>query len=273
MSDAVSFALNHMTAPGLGLSAFFDLALELGIRSVEIRNDLAGNVIADGTPAKEVARLAGAKGIEIISINALYPFNDWNDDRAERARELVGYAAECGARAIVLCPLNDKNHRPDFATRAAKLRTALSALDEILRGAGIIGLVEPLGFEECSLRVKREAVDAITELGVGDRFKLVHDTFHHYLSGETEIFPDHTGLVHISGVEDETVPPADIRDGHRVLVGAKDIMGNISQLRAILSGGYAGPLSFEPFAASVHETKNIAVEVRGSIEYIINGLK
>ena len=45
------FALNHMAAPQLDLAAFFALARQLGLSEVEIRNDIAGEAILDGTPA------------------------------------------------------------------------------------------------------------------------------------------------------------------------------------------------------------------------------
>ena len=52
------FALNHMTAPRLSSASFFALARSLGHEAVEIRNDLAGNAILDGTAAATVRALA-----------------------------------------------------------------------------------------------------------------------------------------------------------------------------------------------------------------------
>ena len=46
---SIRFALNHMTAPSLAIDDFFALARSLGIDAVEIRNDLSGNAILDGT--------------------------------------------------------------------------------------------------------------------------------------------------------------------------------------------------------------------------------
>ena len=43
-----------------------------------------------------------------------------------------------------------------------------------------------------------------------------------------------------------------MRDGHRVLVDADDLLGNVAQIRALLAAGYTGPISYEPFAASIH---------------------
>ncbi|MBW8283735.1 MAG: TIM barrel protein, partial [Rhizobium sp.] len=99
-------------------------------------------------------------------------------------------------------------------------------------------------------------------------FKLVHDTFHHHLAGEPALFPAMTGLVHISGVTDPAVSVADLRDSHRVLVDSDDRLDNVGQIRALRAAGYSGPLSFEPFAPSVHALTDPRAAVRESIDYI-----
>lgn len=269
--SSIRFALNHMCAPSLSLEAFFAAAKQLGIDSVEIRNDLAGNAILDGTPAVAVKELAVRYGLAIISINALQRFNEWTEERAREAAELIDYARDCGARALVLVPVNDGSGR-EPEVRRTNLRKALSALKPMLEAAGIVGLVEPLGFEICSLSLKSEAAAAIEELGAKSTFCLVHDTFHHHLAGETAIFPDLTGLVHISGVDDPTVSVADMRDPHRVLVDASDRLDNVGQLRALLSAGYAGPASFEPFAPTVHALAEPVAAIKESMAYVTGQL-
>lgn len=81
-------------------------------------------------------------------------------------------------------------------------------------------------------------------------------------------FPELTGLVHISGVEDAEAPLQSIRDGHRVLVGEGDILGNAAQIDTLLSTGYSGYLSFEPFATSVHELADIQQALGASIAHL-----
>ncbi|GEO86234.1 MULTISPECIES: TIM barrel protein [Alphaproteobacteria] len=262
----MKFALNYMTAPAMPVADFLDLALSLGIKAVEIRNDLADNAILDGTPATTIRRLTEERDIEIISINALQRFNAWSEARAREARSLLAYARDCGANALVLVPTNDGSGREN-GVRQESLRLALTELKPLFEDAGITGLVEPLGFEICSLRSKREAVDAIESVG-GNVFKLVHDTFHHHLAGESQIFPDHTGLVHISGVTDPDVSPAAMQDSHRTLVDALDRLGTIGQIGALRAAGYAGHLSFEPFARSVHTLTDPGAALRTSIDHI-----
>ncbi len=264
------FALNHMTVPSMPVDQFFQLACRLGIGAVEIRNDLDGTAILDGTDADKVRQLAEQYGLEIISINALQRFNDWSPARAEEARALIDYARASGAKALVLVPVNDGSGQEE-GRRQDNLRRALGQLRPMLEESGIMGLVEPLGFEICSLRSKKEAVEAMTDVG-GSAFRLVHDTFHHHLAGEGDVFPVLTGLVHISGVGDPVVAVPDMRDAHRVLVDATDRLGNLGQIREFLSGGYNGHFSFEPFAASVHSEVDPEAAIRSSMSFISQSL-
>jgi len=259
------FALNHMAAPQLGLAEFFSLARSLGISEVEIRNDISGKPILDGTSAPSVKAAATNAGVTIITINALQRFNEWNAAREREAIALADYARDCGAKAIVLVPVNDGSGRGD-GERQKNVETALRGLKPILADRGIAGLVEPLGFVVCSLRRKSEAAAAIDAVGGG--FRLVHDTFHHHLAGEPQMFPALTGLVHISGVDDPKIAVADMRDAHRVLVGPKDRLGNVEQLRALRAAGYQGPFSFEPFAEQLRSLAEPARSIRDSMNFI-----
>lgn len=262
------FGLNHRVAPAASLTAFFDLAVALGISDVEIRNELPDVAIADGTPSRQVRQEAEARGLTILSINALYPFNVWTPERGEQARALIDYAAACGAKGVVLCPLNDPSYRASDAERLGALREALTALAPLLRRAGVVGLVEPLGFPESSLRLKREALDGIDDVDGADVFEMVHDTFHHHVAGEAEMFPGRTGLVHISGVVDPVIPRDAMKDAHRVLVDTDDRLDNIGQIRTLTTGGYAGPLSFEPFADSISNAPDIRAALADSMAMI-----
>ncbi|MET0742207.1 MAG: TIM barrel protein, partial [Microvirga sp.] len=265
-----SFALNHRVAPRLGVERFFDLAAGLDVRAVEIRSDLAGVALADGSDPRAVRDAAAARHLRILSVNALQRFNDWNPARSEEAKAAADTARRAGAEALVLCPVNENGFWRENERRLAALREALAALAPILAAAGITGLVEPLGFAECSLRLKREAVEAIDDIGGAERFRLVHDTFHHVVAGEAEFFPTRTGLVHVSGVEGSVTREA-MRDPDRVLVGPRDRLDNRGQLRALSAGGYAGHASFEPFADAISRSPDIAAELAASIAYLNDG--
>jgi 2-keto-myo-inositol isomerase len=263
----LSFALNHMVAPKLRPDAFFDLCRAVGATKVEIRNDLAGNAIIDGTPASDVRRQALERGISLVSINALQRFNEWTPAREREAVELADYAQAAGAAALVLVPVNDGSGQAD-GERQRNLRTALRALKKILADRNVVGLVEPLGFTICSLRSKREAAEAIIDIDGSSGLKLVHDTFHHYLAKEPEPFPALTDLVHISGVADKAVRREDMRDPHRGLVEEADRLDNLGQIRALRAAGYDGPLSFEPFSPAIHALADPAKPLSDSIAFI-----
>lgn len=267
MSSTIDFALNHMVAPQLDLVSFFRLARSLGLTGVEIRNDIAGQAILDGASAATVRAKAEAAGVSILTINALQRFNDWTSEREREARALIQYARDCGAAALILVPVNDGSGRGD-GERQANVRTALTTLKPMLEDAGIIGLVEPLGFEICSLRSKREAVQAIRTVLGENVFRVTHDTFHHHLAGEPDLFPEFTGLVHISGVDDPNVAIRDMRDAHRVLVDARDRIGNVEQIAALTAAGYRGPFSFEPFADELRTLTDPAAAISKSIEFV-----
>ena len=268
MPQQLRFALNHMVAPRADIDAFFALAAALGIHGVEIRNDLEGVAIADGTKAEAIRTAAEKHGVRILSINALQRFNDWTAERSIEAAALADYARACGAEALVMCPVNDWRFRPGDQARLDGLRRALSELQPILAARSVTGLVEPLGFAESSLRLKSEAIDAIDAVGGSKTFRVVHDTFHHAIADEKAIFADRTGLVHISGVESEDLPFGSMRDAHRVLVGAGDRLNNSGQMRALTAAGYSGFFSFEPFAESVHKSTNIRAAVEQSMGYL-----
>lgn len=266
----LAFALNRMAAPRLPFDRFCALAQRLGIQAIEIRNDLSGVELDDGADPVQVGRVARENGLRIRSINALQRFDQFDAARAEEAGQLAAYAKACGCEALVLCPTNSRADDRSPETRHADLVKALRGLRPILESHGLIGLVEPLGFEECAVRRKSQAVRAIEEVAAGPTFQLVHDTFHHHLAGEGLFFPARTGLIHISGVEDKAVGVDAMRDGHRVLVGDLDRLGNAPQIRRLLDEGYTGLLSFEPFAESIAVASEAEIEaqLRTSMDHL-----
>lgn len=269
MSKPLRFAVNRICASTMPFDAFAAMVQRLGVSAVELRNDLPDVELAAGTAPERIAAVARENGLTVRSINALQRFEQYDNTRDAQARELVRCALATGAEAIVLCPTNSRSDSRSAEQRHADLVQALRRLQPLLADNGLTGLVESLGFAECAVRRKSQAVRAIRE--VGDKagvFALVHDTFHHHLAGEEVFFPELTGLVHISGVEEQSLPVADMRDGHRVLVGAGDRLGNVAQLQKLLASGYAGYLSFEPFAAHITAAADIEQRLSASMAYL-----
>lgn len=265
-----SFALNHMTVARLDYRALLDLAAELGCMGVEVRNDLP-QPLFDGMAPEAAGALAREKGLRILAVAEVKRFNDWSDEKAAEALALMKIALAAGAEAVSLIPRND-NQGMGNGERQAALRVALKALKPMLEDHGLVGMVEPLGFDICALRYKSEAVEAIEAIGGAGRFKLVHDTFHHTLAHGGAFFPAHTGIIHVSGVTDPTVTLSQMTDAHRVLVDGADRLGNIDQIAALAALGYAGPISFEAFAPQVHASATPKADLSVSMEFIREGL-
>jgi 2-keto-myo-inositol isomerase len=79
----------------------------------------------------------------------------------------------------------------------------------------------------------------------------------------------YTGLVHISGVEDD-IPVEKYLDGNRVLVGPKDTMHNKELIQKLDTLGYLGTFSFEPFGPAVQKLPpdQLASALDASFKYL-----
>ena len=262
-------ALNRTCAPQLPLTDFLALAVAAGAQAVEIRNDIEGREFADGTPAAEVrARVDGA-GLAIASVNALQRFNDWSPARAVEAERIISYAAALGAPGVVLCPVHDPGHGWSEAESARNLRTALQNLRPILMDHGMIGYVEPLGMRGSTLTRQDVAVAAVSDVDGWDVYQLCFDTFQYYRCGDSAVFPDRIGLVHISGIPRADLAPGDLNEPDRGLVFLDDRVGNIGQLRALRAAGYDGLVSMEPFSPSVQSDPQLAARLRASLDFVV----
>jgi len=264
------FALNHITAPTLRYDSLATLAGRCGCIGVELRNDL-GRALFDGADPADVRETLEAAGIRLLALAEVKAFNDGSQRALDEAEALADIAVACGAEAISLIPRNDGQRTESDQVRA-DLTTALEALRPILRARGLVGLIEPLGFATCGLRHKADAVAAIDAMDAGDSFKLIHDTFHHHLAGEGAFFAAHTGLVHVSGVTDPSLKPAQMCDAHRGHVDADDQLGNLAQIKALQVAGYAGPISVEAFSPEVHTLTDPAAALSGSFNFITSHL-
>ncbi|CAH2394245.1 Xylose isomerase domain protein TIM barrel [Mesorhizobium metallidurans STM 2683] len=252
------FALEDMAAPSVDVSAIFAVARDQGLTDVQIRDHHFSNPVTHAISAAQVRSAATEAGVTITSMNALQRFDDWTPTRRAEANKLADYAAACGAKTVVLVPVNHGS-RASTGERHDSLRFALNALKPILQSRGLVGLIEPLGFRTCSLRSKKEAADAIAAVDGQSVFRLMHDTFHHTLAGETSLFGELTGLVHISGVNDPTfwIYPD-------CFLGGSD---NGSQIQALLDDGYAGPFSFE-LVEEVRTLDELAGALAASIDFV-----
>ena len=264
----IHFALNRTCAPQLSLADFIALAGAVGVKAVEIRNDIEGREFADGTPAAELRASLDGAGLAVASVNALQRFNDWATARAAEAEALVSYAAALGAPGLVLCPRHDEGHGWSEAEAERNLRDGLRALRPILRDHGIIGYVEPLGMKGSTMKRQAMAVAAVSDIDGWDAYQLCYDTFQFYRCGDDRLFPDHIGLAHMSGIARTDLAPADLTEPDRGLIFVGDRVGNVAQLRALRAAGYGGFVSMEPFSPTVQTDPELAAHLRASLDYV-----
>lgn len=260
------FALNNMTVPGFDPVSFLRLASELDCTGVEFRNDLKMPLFVDVEP-ELVRDLAQELSIEIIALAEVKAFNDVSPSMRSRASELILLAERCGAKSISLIP-RVGGAKVERSEQKQKLHDAILALKPLLENKDIVGLIEPIGFSNSTLRFKEDVVEIIEMLDAADCFKIVHDTFHHHLADAGPFFAEHTGLVHISGVCNANLTKSEMRDHHRELVDVNDMLGNIEQIRELTSKGYTGAISFEAFSPDFHSLSDPKAELLRSFNFI-----
>lgn len=258
--------LNHKTIPSASSFALLDTAQALGCVGVELRNDLT-RPLFDGETPTVIKDAAACRALRILALAEVYAFNDNDDASRAKVSALIDLAKGCGAEAIALIPRIApmpiaRNVQRDL------LRGALTQLQPMFEEADVMGLIEPLGFKNSSLRRKSDAIAVLNDLQNPECFALVHDTFHHALSGETDVFADATKIVHISGVATPDVRFDDMTDAQRGLVDGQDRLGNIDQIVELRAQGYAGPFSFEAFSAEVHALQNPVADIADSTKFI-----
>lgn len=110
------FCINRKIAPALSIEAFFRLVNRLGLNKVELRNDLPSGKVTDDLSHQQVRELAARYHIEILTINAVYPFNRRSEEVRQLTESLLKEAQAIGAKSLVLCPLNDGSEVPASET-------------------------------------------------------------------------------------------------------------------------------------------------------------
>ncbi len=201
--------------------------------------------------------LAARYHIEILTINAVYPFNRRSEEVRQLTESLLKEAQAIGAKSLVLCPLNDGSEVP-----ASETLGALRDLAPLFAFYGIHGLVEPLGFPQSSLRSAHQAQTLIHDARVP--FKLLIDTFHHHLYPQaadefSQVEVADIGLVHLSGVDDSR-PREQLTDAERIMLTPQDRLGTCEQVKALEARGYQGCTLFEPFAPELAQWSEADIE-------------
>jgi 2-keto-myo-inositol isomerase len=266
------FCINRKIAPNLDLEPFFSLVKRCGLSKVELRNDMPSGKVTDNLSNDQLNALATKYGIEIITINALGRFN-LLDDRAgllKNAEALLSQAQAIHSQALVLCPHCSAGDRRSEEQKKTDTLAALKLLAPLFKQYGVQGYVEPLGFGISSLRSSLLTQSLIRDSGAP--YKIVLDTFHHYLSEvaqpefDAQIQIEGIGLVHLSGVEDARDKSA-LSDEERIMLSDRDRLESKKQVQNLESLGYTGIYAFEPFSSQLDSwtEADIEREIRQSI--------
>ncbi len=276
MIDRCRFGLNRIMCPSLDIKEFFQLANELELKSVELRNDLPDMGIIDSCSTQEISSLIQQYSIQICSINALQKFNYLEEiDRIKKELSyLLDLAKEICCRAIVLCPMNEKNDQRSPEKQYQDTIYILKALIPFFKNYSILGYIEPLGFTTSSLSSVLTAMKVIKEVGY-EGYKIVYDTFHHAIGPDDlkvlarEYDIKFTGLMHISSITAE-LPLDQYRDEHRNMDFSRDRMNNKEQIDFFVNRGYQGVVSFEPFAKEIEklDKKQLKDKINQAIDYL-----
>jgi 2-keto-myo-inositol isomerase len=271
--SGILFALNRTCSPDLSLTQFIALAKAAGVDAIEVRNDIPDREFSDGTKAEDLRAMLDDAGLRLASINALQRFNDWDCDRENEAVSLARYAAVLGAPGIVLCPVVDAAHVQTESQLDEMLRHSLRKLRPILLEHGVTGYVEPLGMQGSTMKRQRTAVHAVSDVAGWDAYRICHDAFQFYRCGDTEMFAERIGLVHISGIDRTDLPPGELTEPDRGLVSKTDRVGNVRQLRALTDGGYTGYVSIEPFNPAVQQDPDLDAKLAACVADVRAGIE
>jgi 2-keto-myo-inositol isomerase len=266
------FCINRKIAPNLDLELFFSLVKRCGLSKVELRNDMPSGKVTDNLSNDQLNALAAKYGIEIITINALGRFNLLDDQAGllKNAEALLLQAQAIHSQALVLCPHCSADDRRSEEQKKTDTLTALKLLAPLFKQYGVQGYVEPLGFGISSLRSSLLTQSLIRDSGAP--YKIVLDTFHHYLSDvaqpefDAQIQIEGIGLVHLSGVEDARDKSA-LSDEERIMLSDRDRLESKKQVQNLERLGYTGIYAFEPFSSQLDSwtVADIEREIRQSI--------
>ncbi|MEM1235776.1 MAG: TIM barrel protein [Pseudomonadota bacterium] len=255
-----SFALNHVSAPSLGWREFSDLAQGLGCKGIELRNDLP-KPIFEGDDARDVGLYCADNGLRILALAEVYGFNELTPEIEMQTAELAKLAQLSGAESIVLIP-----RKGGGPVSYESLCGALERLGEVLSDHGVRGLVEPLGFQDSTLRDFSQTRRAIRETHGAGVFGIVHDTFHHHLAKEDALSAEYVSIIHVSGVSEFS--DSEFQDADRVLVEEQDRLGTVDQLAKLIRAGCTASVSYEIFAQGVQNDPRRKENIRKSMDFV-----
>ncbi|MCX0279517.1 sugar phosphate isomerase/epimerase family protein [Bombilactobacillus mellis] len=280
MIDISRFCLNRKAAPAITLDKTIPLVANLGIKNIELRNDLYGapdnTTILDHLPDTKVKQLLDDNNVAIETINAVGNMDsrEMIDTNLQSLKQMLEMTKNLNLRNIVFCPVRSQDDQRSAQQRQDEAVANVQDYSQLLKQYNVNGLIEPLGFLDGTLRFPWEGQAVIDKAGV-DNFKLVADTFHYYLANVTEtefhnkVDVSYIGLVHLSSVLDHKEREK-LDDQDRYMLDEHDIMDSVQIAHNIETAGYQGLYAFEPFSDDLkqYDEERVQEEISRSIELV-----
>ncbi|BDR59929.1 TIM barrel protein [Lactobacillus xylocopicola] len=255
-----NLCLNRKVLPGLPVAEFIKLAHDLGIKHVELRNDLAGAPnnanILDGMSISEFNDLLTKYDVQVEDINSIGNTDSLvqKNSNLDDLDEMIAIAKGIGAKKILFCPVMDKNDPRSDNDKFSEGVKTIKLFSNRLQAEGMFGLFETLGFPESSIRTPFRAIDII-EAANATNFKVVADLFHWFMGGVspedlfTKLDVAKVGLIHMSTVEVQ-LPKEELSDQNRVLLRDpnQDAISAYASINWFANSDFRGLFSFEPFS-------------------------
>ncbi|MHA1896986.1 MAG: sugar phosphate isomerase/epimerase family protein [Promethearchaeota archaeon] len=264
----MKYAINQATILSADLINFINesskyfQAIELRAEKIreylELENAL-NNAEAKKEKLANIKELIKENGLKLISLNSLEDFNLSDEDTFEKKiipylNEMLEYCDSLGCDLIIVVPsfFHPDNSNPSWEQIKEKSVMRLKILGEITKKHNVrIGL-EPLGFNDCSIRTVKEGMDVISSLSEDlDNIGYVIDTCHFFV-GLNPISAisliNKLYLIHVSDVAcDLSSDLSWITDSNRVMVGQGSFPFNSFFKEVKKSLNYDGYISLELF--------------------------
>ena len=253
-----------------GLAEFFVLAGAPGLRRRRVPQRPAGSALFDGTAPADAAAGRGG-GLRLLAVAEVKRFNDWPDDGRAEAAALTDMRRPRGrggqpdpgqrrhpARATA-------NGRPTFGSRCKALKPMLRTRPgRPGRAAGLRDLLAALQGRGGRRRSRRSAAEAASGWCT---------TRSTTPCRRRAVFPEHTGIVHVSGVVD----PSRRRGGNARRApgaGRRRRTGSATSRRsaALHRGRLRRPVPFERFRRRGPCAGRSAEAIRRSMDVVARGL-
>lgn len=276
------FCLNRKAAPGIALADTIPAVAKLGLKHIEVRNDLYGAPdnasILDHMTGDAVKQLLTANDVHIETINAVGNMDNRQmiDENLASLTEMLEMTKGLDLGKIIFCPVRSTEDHRSAEQRRTDAVANVRDYAKLLKQYHVDGLIEPLGFTDSTLRTPWEGQAVIEQAGV-DNFKLVADTFHYYLANVTaQQFHDQVdvnaiGLVHLSAVFGDK-PREALDDQDRYMLAENDVMHSADWAKRYEAAGYKGLYAFEPFSDDLKawDLAQVKQELLKSIQLVQN---